>query len=144
MFGYKRIHDLLRSEFPGVNHKHVYRSTRMPTWRCAAASKLSVHQTIVCRFKLHAMSMMFGAWILSLAVCLTAEESNASLWPMTSATSELTLKWTLESPANMSQDLWIMLPYLEAIQMQFAQKTGQNLQVAPSWLGPLCMAFATF
>ena len=24
-FGYRRIHDLLRSEFPGVNHKRVYR-----------------------------------------------------------------------------------------------------------------------
>ncbi len=46
--------------------------------------------------------------------------------------------------SNMSQDLQIRLQYLEAIQMQFAQTTGQNLQVAPSWLGPLCMAFATF
>lgn len=24
-FGYRRIHDLLRPEFPGVNHKKVYR-----------------------------------------------------------------------------------------------------------------------
>jgi putative transposase len=24
-FGYRRIHDLLRSDFPGVNHKRVYR-----------------------------------------------------------------------------------------------------------------------
>ena len=24
-FGYRRIHDLLRPEFPGVNHKWVYR-----------------------------------------------------------------------------------------------------------------------
>src|SRR5512133_4188884 len=24
-FGYRRIHDLLRPEFPGVNHKRVYR-----------------------------------------------------------------------------------------------------------------------
>jgi len=24
-FGYRRIHNLLRSEFPGVNHKRVYR-----------------------------------------------------------------------------------------------------------------------
>jgi putative transposase len=24
-FGYRRVHDLLRSEFPGVNHKRVYR-----------------------------------------------------------------------------------------------------------------------
>lgn len=24
-FGYRRFHDLLRSEFPGVNHKRVYR-----------------------------------------------------------------------------------------------------------------------
>ena len=24
-FGYRRIHDLLRSEFPGVNHNRVYR-----------------------------------------------------------------------------------------------------------------------
>ena len=77
----------------------------MPTWRCAPVRKLSAHQTSVYRFKLHARSTMFGAWILSLTVCLTAEESNASLWPMTSATSELTLQWTLESPANMPQDL---------------------------------------
>ena len=25
LFGYRRIHDLLRPEFPGVNHKRVYR-----------------------------------------------------------------------------------------------------------------------
>ena len=24
-FGYRRVHDLLRCEFPGVNHKRVYR-----------------------------------------------------------------------------------------------------------------------
>ena len=24
-FGYRRVHDLLRPEFPGVNHKRVYR-----------------------------------------------------------------------------------------------------------------------
>ena len=24
-FGYRRIHDMLRPEFPGVNHKRVYR-----------------------------------------------------------------------------------------------------------------------
>jgi putative transposase len=24
-FGYRRIHDLLRPEFPGVNHKRAYR-----------------------------------------------------------------------------------------------------------------------
>ena len=24
-FGYRRIHDLLRPQFPGVNHKRVYR-----------------------------------------------------------------------------------------------------------------------
>lgn len=24
-FGYRRVHDLLRAEFPGVNHKRVYR-----------------------------------------------------------------------------------------------------------------------
>ena len=27
-FGYRRIHDLLRPEFPGVNHKRVYRIYR--------------------------------------------------------------------------------------------------------------------
>ena len=27
-FGYRRIHDLLRPEFPGVNHKRVYRLYR--------------------------------------------------------------------------------------------------------------------
>jgi hypothetical protein len=24
-FGYRRIHDLIRPEFPGVNHKRIYR-----------------------------------------------------------------------------------------------------------------------
>ena len=24
-FGYRRVHDMLRPEFPGVNHKRVYR-----------------------------------------------------------------------------------------------------------------------
>ena len=24
-FGYRRIHDMLRSQFPGVNHKRIYR-----------------------------------------------------------------------------------------------------------------------
>ena len=28
-FGYRRIHDLLRPEFPGVNHKRVYRLYRV-------------------------------------------------------------------------------------------------------------------
>ena len=28
-FGYRRIHDLLRPEFPGINHKRVYRLYRM-------------------------------------------------------------------------------------------------------------------
>lgn len=27
-FGYRRIHDLLRPQFPGVNHKRVYRLYR--------------------------------------------------------------------------------------------------------------------
>jgi hypothetical protein len=27
-FGYRRIHDMLRQEFPGVNHKRVYRLYR--------------------------------------------------------------------------------------------------------------------
>ncbi len=40
---------------------------------------------------------------------------------MTSATSELILKWALESPVNMSLGFWIRLQYLEAIQMQFEQ-----------------------
>ena len=86
---------------------------------------------------------MFGAWTLSLIVCLTAEESNASQLPMTSATSALILQWTLESPANMSQGFWIRLQFLEATQLQFAQITVRNSQAEPSWLGPLCMAFAT-
>ena len=27
-FGYRRVHDLLRNDFPGVNHKRVYRLYR--------------------------------------------------------------------------------------------------------------------
>jgi putative transposase len=35
-FGYRRIHDLLRPEFPGVNHKRV--------WQLYAAAKLAVRK----------------------------------------------------------------------------------------------------
>ena len=29
-FGYRRIHDLLRPSFPGVNHKRIYRLRKLP------------------------------------------------------------------------------------------------------------------
>ena len=35
-FGYRRIHDLLRPEFPGVNHRRV--------WRLYAAANLAVRK----------------------------------------------------------------------------------------------------
>jgi putative transposase len=47
-FGYRRIHDMLR-EFPGVNHKRVYRCTAKPTWRCASARRSRRPRLSACR-----------------------------------------------------------------------------------------------
>jgi hypothetical protein len=73
---------------------------------------------------------------------LTAEESKASLWSMTSATRALTLQWTLERPVKISQGFWIRLQYLRVTQLQSAQ-TRANIHKL-SMLGTLvCMAFDT-
>lgn len=41
-FGYRRIHDMLRSHFPGVNYKRRSTgSTARPTWPCASARRPS-------------------------------------------------------------------------------------------------------
>jgi len=103
-FGYRRIHDLLRSEFPGVNHKRVYRlyKNANPAVRRRKQVKRPPNERVSLQIARKVNE--FGAWILYLTVCLMTDESKASLWPMTSATSALTLQWTLESPANMSQD----------------------------------------
>ena len=102
-FGYRRIHDLLRSEFPGVNHKRVYRLYKNANLSVRRRQKVKRdHQSSVCRFKSHARSTMFGAWTLWLTVCLMEDESNASRSQMTSVTSALILQLTLESPVNMS------------------------------------------
>ena len=38
-FGYRRIHDLLRPEFPDVNHKRVYRLYSLASWRFTSARR---------------------------------------------------------------------------------------------------------
>ena len=58
-FGYRRIHDLLRPQFPGVNHKRVYRLYRQSN--LAVRRRMS---TSVCRCSWHARSTRSGAWIL--------------------------------------------------------------------------------
>ncbi len=47
-FGYRRIHDLLRPEFPGVNHKRVYRLYRQSnlTVRRRKKGKRPVHERV--------------------------------------------------------------------------------------------------
>lgn len=101
-FGYRRIHDLLRSEFPGVNHKRVYRLYKNAN--LAVRRRKKVKRPPNERVPLQIARKVNDVWSmdLSLTVCLTAGESNALQWLMTSATSALTLQWTLESQANMS------------------------------------------
>jgi putative transposase len=103
-FGYRRIHDLLRSELPGVNHKRVYRlySNANQAVRHRKKVKWPPNE----RVPLQIAREVNGVWSMHFVSesSSKAEESNASQWVMTSATSELTLKWTFESPANMSLD----------------------------------------
>jgi putative transposase len=63
-FGYRRIHDLLRPQFPGVNHKRVYRLYRQANLAVRRARRASALSTSVCRCNWHARSTRSGAWIL--------------------------------------------------------------------------------
>lgn len=47
-FGYRRLHDLLRTEFPAVNHKRIYRlyrEARLAVRRCRATASPGRHRS---------------------------------------------------------------------------------------------------
>ena len=70
-FGYRRIHDLLRPEFPGVNHKRVYRlySQAQLAVRKRKKVRRAASERVPSRWQ--RMSMKSGAWT-----------SSPTAWPM--------------------------------------------------------------
>ena len=70
-FGYRRIHDMLRPEFPGVNHKRVYRLYGEANLAVRRRKKVRrpAHQS-ECRCNWPRTSMRYGAWT-----------SSATAWP---------------------------------------------------------------
>ena len=100
-FGYRRIHDLLRPEFPQVNHKRVYRLYRDAN--LAVCRRKKAKRPLSERVPLQLWpkpSTRCGAWTLFQIACLTGAESNASRWPMTLAMSAWTSLSTMASQAN--------------------------------------------
>ncbi|WP_425480433.1 IS3 family transposase [Pseudofulvimonas gallinarii] len=69
-FGYRRLHDLLRPEYPAVNHKKVYRLYRRRTWPCVVAGRSAGRPASASRCRLRRRPTRYGAWI-----------SSATRWP---------------------------------------------------------------
>lgn len=59
-FGYRRIHDLLRPEHPGINHKRVYRLYK--TADLTVRKRRKAKRPMSERVPLHAASMVNEAW----------------------------------------------------------------------------------
>lgn len=76
-FGYRRIHDLIRAEFPGVNHKRIYRLYKDAIWLYAGAGRPNGLQQSVCRCNWPKDSMRCGAWISSWTAWPMVAVSNA-------------------------------------------------------------------
>ena len=64
-FGYRRIHDLLRPDFPGVNHKKVYRLYSAANLAVRKRKKVNGRLANACRCNWRRASMRCGAWTLS-------------------------------------------------------------------------------
>ena len=76
-FGYRRIHDLLRPEFSGVNHKRVYRFYKDANLAVRRCKKAKPHRVSGYPCNWRKTSTMFGAWILSRTACPMAGASSA-------------------------------------------------------------------
>jgi hypothetical protein len=75
-FGYRRIHDMLREHFPGVNHKRVYRlySEANLAVRRAQEGQAACGERMPLQWPKR--SMKSGAWT-----------SSATAWPTAGASS---------------------------------------------------------
>ena len=63
-FGYQRIHDMLRPEFPHVNHKRVYRLYSEASLAVRSARRQGGPRPSACRCKSRKTSTRCGAWTL--------------------------------------------------------------------------------
>ena len=72
-FGYRRVHDLLRLEFPGVNHKRVYRL--YSDANLAVRKRKKAKRPATERVPLQ-LSTRSGAWTSSATVWPTGGESS--------------------------------------------------------------------
>ena len=64
-FGYRRIHDMLRPHFPGVNHKRVYRLYSAANLAVRKRKKVKRLVSERARFNWLNRSMRSGAWTSS-------------------------------------------------------------------------------
>ena len=76
-FGYRRLHDLLRPEFPDVNHKKIYRCTTRRIWPYAGAGKPSGRRASVRRCRQRAGPTRYGAWTSSVMRSPMGVDSSA-------------------------------------------------------------------
>ena len=75
-FGYRRIHDMLRLKFPGVNHKRVYRLYSEANLAVHRRKKVRRHASERVSLQLARASTKCGAWT-----------SSATAWPTAGASS---------------------------------------------------------
>jgi putative transposase len=75
-FGYRRIHDLLRPEFPRVNHKRVYRLYSEANLAVRRRKKAKRPASERVPLQLPKVSIRSGAWT-----------SSATAWPVAGASS---------------------------------------------------------
>ena len=61
-FGYRRIHDLLRPEFPGVNHKRIYRLYSEANLAVQRRKKAKRPTSERVPLQLASRSTRYGAW----------------------------------------------------------------------------------
>jgi putative transposase len=102
-FVYRRIHDLLHSDFPGVNHKGVYRLYKIAN--LAVRRRKKVKQPPNERVRLQIALKVNDVWSMDFVSdslsngrrikCLTVADDF-------SYECASTLRWTLASRANMS------------------------------------------
>lgn len=108
-FGYRRIHDLLRPRFPGVNHKRVYRLYRQA--HLAVRRRKKGKRPLSERVPLQLARTVNEVWSMDFVSDSLSggRRLSTSPWPMTSATRVLRSRWTLASQVSTSPGCWTAL-----------------------------------
>ena len=85
-WGYRMIHDVLRPQYPGINHKRVYRiyTAEGLSIRKRKKARIGVRVPLVAAMALNQTWSWTSSVMRSLGRALYPDASNASQWPMTS------------------------------------------------------------